>query len=209
MPESFVGIRPSRIRAVSLVRLSKSRWQLRAPLRRLRVAAKGLFQRFATGDEFADLLRDVRTTSKVEVYQNNDVVAVHDRYYGKGYKYVTLQDHLATQHKYLSEWNPQKFMATATAISEVVAQYIAKILAREMYPEQSYKSCSGVLSFAKRVGNTRLTNACKRADSYGVYNYGIIDQILRSKADQIPVGDEIINPYMPSHDNIRGQHYYE
>jgi transposase len=149
------------------------------------------------------------TTSKVEVYQNNDVVAVHDRYYGKGYKYVTLQDHLATQHKYLSEWNPQKFMATATAISEVVAQYIGKILAREMYPEQSYKSCSGVLSFAKRVGNTRLTNACKRADSYGVYNYGIIDQILRSKADQIPVDDEIINPYMPSHDNIRGQHYYE
>jgi hypothetical protein len=100
-------------------------------------------------------------------------------------------------------------MATATAISEVVAQYIGKILAREMYPEQSYKSCSGVLSFAKRVGNTRLTNACKRADSYGVYNYGIIDQILRSKADQIPVDDEIINPYMPSHDNIRGQDYYE
>jgi hypothetical protein len=59
------------------------------------------------------------------------------------------------------------------------------------------------------VGNTRLTNACKRADSYGVYNYGIIDQILRSKADQIPVDDEIINPYMPSHDNIRGQDYYE
>ena len=81
-----------------------------------------------------------------------------------------------------TEWNPQKFMATASAISEVVAQYIAKILAREQYPEQSYKSCSGVLNFAKRVGNTRLTNACKRADSFGVYNYGIIDQILRSKA---------------------------
>jgi len=149
------------------------------------------------------------TATKINVYDENEVVAVHERALGKGLKYITIQDHLATQHKYLAEWNPQKFMATASAISEVVAQYIAKILAREMYPEQSYKSCSGVLSFAKRVGHARLTNACKRADSFGLYNYGIIDQILRSKADCIPVEDEIANPNMPAHDNIRGQDYYE
>ncbi len=149
------------------------------------------------------------TTTKVEVYNENEVVAVHDRFLGKGTNYITLEDHLATQHKYLAEWNPQKFMATAASISEVVAQYIARILAREVYPEQSYKSCSGVLSFAKRVGNIRLTNACKRADSFGIYNYGIIEQILRSKADTIPFEDEIANTEMPSHENIRGQHYYE
>ena len=149
------------------------------------------------------------TSTKINVYDENEVVAVHERFLGKGLKYITIHDHLATQHKYLAEWNPQKFMATASAISEGVAKYIAKILAREMYPEQSYKSCSGVLSFAKRVGHTRLTNACKRADSFGLYNYGIIEQILRSKADCIPVEDEIPNPNMPSHDNIRGQDYYE
>ena len=146
---------------------------------------------------------------KLTIYNDNEVVAVHERYTGKGFKYITIQDHLATQHKYVSEWNPQKFMATATAISDIVAGYIAKILARELYPEQSYKSCSGVLSFAKRVGNTRLSNACKRADSFGIYNYGIIDQILRSKADTIAFEDELPNLYMPAHDNIRGQHYYE
>jgi hypothetical protein len=149
------------------------------------------------------------TTGKLEVFDKNEVVAVHERFLGKGLKYITIQDHLATQHKYLADWNPQKFMATASSISEVVAQYIAKILAREQYPEQSYKSCSGVLSFAKRVGPTRLSNACKRADSFGLYNYGIIEQILRSKADCIPVEDEIPNPSMPSHENIRGHNYYE
>lgn len=149
------------------------------------------------------------TTTSLQVYDQNEVVAVHERFSGKGFKYITIQDHLATQHKYLAEWNPQKFMTTASAISEVVAQYIARILARELYPEQSYKSCSGVLSFAKRVGNTRLINACKRADSYGVYNYGIIDQILRSKADAIPFDDEIPGADIPPHNNIRGQHYYE
>ena len=149
------------------------------------------------------------TSTKINIYDENEVVAAHERFLGKGLKYITIQDHLATKHKYLAEWNPQKFMATATAISPIVAQYIAKILARETYPEQSYKSCSGVLNFAKRVGHARLTNACKRADSFGVYNYGIIDQILKSKADYIPFEDEIPNPNMPSHDNIRGQNYYE
>jgi hypothetical protein len=149
------------------------------------------------------------TSAKINVYYENEVIAAHERVLGKGLKFISIQDHLASHHKYLTDWNPQKFMATASAISEDVARYIAKILAREMYPEQSYKSCSGVLNLAKRVGYTRLTNACKRAASFDVYNYGIIDQILKSKADCIPFEDEIMNPNMPSHDNIRGQDYYE
>jgi len=149
------------------------------------------------------------TSAKIEVYDDNEVVAVHDRFFGKGLKYITTQDHLATHHKYLAEWNPQKFMTTASSIGVEVAKYIAKILSRELYPEQSYKSCSGVLNFAKRVGHTRLINACKRADSYGIYNYGIIDQILRSKADAIAFEDETPAIEMPDHENIRGQDYYE
>ena len=100
-------------------------------------------------------------------------------------------------------------MERATAIDEVVANYISKILSREMYPEQSYKSCSGVLNLASRYTKERMINACKRADSYNVYNYGIIDQILRSKADYIAFEDDLSNPSMPTHENIRGQDYYE
>lgn len=151
------------------------------------------------------------SSQKIEVYDGVDIVAVHERCKEKGRRYVTLEDHLASRHKFLSEWNPQYFMTSATAIGEAVANYIAKILAREQYPEQSFKSCSGVLSFAKRtgVGPQRLINACKRADGYGVYNYNIIAQILRSKADHIAFDDEQEPSTMPSHANIRGQNYYE
>jgi hypothetical protein len=34
------------------------------------------------------------------------MIPVHDRYIGKGLKYITIQDHLATQHKYAADWNP-------------------------------------------------------------------------------------------------------
>jgi transposase len=151
------------------------------------------------------------SSQKLEVYDDVAIVAVHDRYKGKGQRYITLQAHLASHHKYNAEWNPQYFMDKATAIGDAVAKYIAKILARQQYPEQSYKSCSGVLSFAKRagIGPQRLIKACKRADSYGVYNYNIIDQILRSKADYIDFEDEDASAQIPPHENIRGQHYYE
>jgi hypothetical protein len=128
---------------------------------------------------------------------------------GKELKYITTQDHLSSHHKYTTDWNPQKFMTTANEIGSGVAQYIAKILAREVYPEQSYRSCSGVLNFAKQVDHTRLVHACKRADSYGIYKYGIIDQILRSKEDAIQIEDEITTTEMPLHDYVRGADYYE
>jgi len=63
------------------------------------------------------------------------------------------------------------------------------------------------------VGETRLINACRRADSFNVYNFGIIERILKSKADFIPLEDEQQSPGgdndMPLHDNIRGEDYYQ
>jgi hypothetical protein len=62
------------------------------------------------------------------------------------------------------------------------------------------------------VGDTRLINACKRADSFSIYNYGIIERILKSKADFIPLEDEKntqSKSIMPQHENIRGGEYYQ
>ncbi len=59
-----------------------------------------------------------------------------------------------------------------------VEAYIRQVMEEKKHPEQAYKSCQGILSFARRVGNTRLTNACRWATSYGLYNYPIIERIL-------------------------------
>ena len=70
------------------------------------------------------------------------------------------------------------------------------------------------MAYLPRMGkpNTRLINACKRADSFNVYNFGIIERILKSKADFIAVEDEYIPTdadTMPLNDNIRGEDYYQ
>jgi len=148
--------------------------------------------------------------SKIEAYSGYELIAAHVRHYGKE-KYIEDKEHLASWQRYPAEWNPEKFMADAEQISPVVAGYIKNVLARSEYPEKNYRSCQGILNFKKRVGAQRLINACKRANEYHVYNYGMIERILQSRADFIPMEEDTLlaEGAMPEHDNIRGGDYYQ
>src|SRR5450432_2506252 len=143
--------------------------------------------------------------TKVEAFSDHELIAVHVRSFGID-KYIQNEGHLASWHRYPTEWNPEKFIADASLIGAAVMEYIKKVLCRNEYPEKNYRACQGIINYKKRVGETRLINACKRADSFNVYNFGIIERILKSKADFIPLEDEPKpsgDNSMPLHDNIR------
>ena len=149
--------------------------------------------------------------TKVEAYDEHEIIAVHVREYGKE-KYIQQDEHLASWHRYPTEWNPEKFIADALQIDTSVADYIKKVLARNEYPEKNYRACQGILNYKKRVGDVRLINACKRANSFNVYNFGMIERILISKADFFPLEEDKpsnTEPTMPQHENIRGGDYYQ
>lgn len=148
----------------------------------------------------------LHTSELIEVYYRYQLIATHERDRQR-YAYTTNSDHLASQHQFLTEWSPEKFIEQALAINEDVADYIGKVLDKKIYPEQSYKSCSGILSFARRVGVERLTQACRWADNLGQYNYLVIEEILHKKLDQLQHDDE--SKQIPSHENIRGKEYYQ
>ena len=149
--------------------------------------------------------------TKVEAYDEHYIIAVHTREYGKE-KYIQKDEHLASWHRYPTEWNPEKFITEASLIHASVADYIKKVLARNEYPEKNYRACQGILNYKKRVGDVRLINACKRADSFNVYNFGMIERILMSKADFIPLEEDKSSQEEKSlseHENIRGADYYQ
>lgn len=149
------------------------------------------------------------TSTLVEIYCEYERIAVHERQYAK-YKYTTHTEHLASTHRYLSEWTPEKFLQQASAIHESVALYVSKVIEHKQHPEQAYKSCSGILNLARKAGNERLAGACKRADSYGIYNYPILVEILAKKLDAWQdEPSETIEDMMPEHKNIRGNDYYQ
>jgi len=146
--------------------------------------------------------------SSVEIYYNYERIAFHQRTKGP-YQYTTEKDHLASAHRFVSEWTPEHFLSWGASIHEDVRLYVLKVLDRKQHVEQAYKSCLGILSFARKVGNERLTKACQRALGYGAYNYKTIQKILERELDLRDRPDETDQLKMPFHDNIRGESYYQ
>lgn len=78
-----------------------------------------------------------RTT--LEVYYNYECIATHARIKNP-YNYTTDKEHLASTHRFVSDWTPERFVQWAENIHEDVKLYILKILARKQHPEQAYKT---------------------------------------------------------------------
>lgn len=149
-------------------------------------------------------------SSTLDIYLKYEKIATHARNY-KPYAYTHNPDHLASCQRVMTEWNPEKFLQEASLIHPDVENYIRQVIEAKKHPEQAYKSCRGILSFASRVGRKRLINACRWASCYGLYNYPAIEKILKNRQDEIPMEEYADNGQerdMPAHENIRGKDYY-
>ncbi|WP_452600006.1 IS21 family transposase [Pontimicrobium sp. MEBiC01747] len=152
-------------------------------------------------------VRIIYTKDTVEIYYKQKRIAIHKRGL-KRYGYTTDRDHMPSTHRYVADWNPDTFLNWAGGIGEHCKTFITLLLAKRQHPEQSYKSCAGVLGLSKKVGNQRLNNACKRALDYERINYQSIKSILEKGLDYIQE-DTNTESSIPKHDNIRGGNYYK
>lgn len=146
--------------------------------------------------------------SDVEVFHRYERIAYHKRD-RTPYRYITVDEHMAYKNRFMTEWTPEKFIERAANVGEDTRQYIINILEKRQHPEQAYRSCQGILSFAAKVGNERLEKACRRALLYGDYSYMTIKTIIERKMDQVPIDTEEGGKIMPLHGNIRGKKYYK
>lgn len=148
-------------------------------------------------------------TREIEAFFRYEKIATHTRSF-RPYGYTTREEHLASRHRFMTDWNPDKFLAEAASIHPDVEAYIRRVMDEKKHPEQAYKSCRGILNFAARVGCKRLINACRWASSSGLYNYPAIADILKNRQDELPLEDNRDESIpMPCHENIRGKEYYQ
>ena len=151
----------------------------------------------------------ITTQQHVSVYHNRERVALHKRNF-KAYGYSTTKDHLPSQHQFVADWSPQKFLQWSAGIDPAVHDFIKQVLDSKAYPEQAYQSCIGILSYQKKVGKDRLIAACTRAAHYQAYNYTMIKRILAKGLEtQLPTDDKQLKTDLPDHENIRGSQAFE
>lgn len=150
----------------------------------------------------------IYSAAQVSVYCDGERVAYHKRG-PRQYGHTTLKEHLSSTNRFVSEWNPEKFLHWAEAVAPVVRDYITRVLDKALYPELAYRSCVGILSQEKKVGRDRLIRAVERASFFGAYNYTTIKNILHSGLDRVAFGEETTEgTALPVHNNIRGAEHY-
>lgn len=149
----------------------------------------------------------IYTQKTVEIYSNYDLIATHERDQTP-HAYTTVPEHLTQNQKHYLELNPEKLLEEAEEVGTYTNQFIAKILEEGKYPAKAYRSCSGILQLANKVGTVRVENACRRALDYGTHNYTIIKNILENNMDKFIEDQENQDP-LPDHKNIRGKKYYK
>lgn len=151
----------------------------------------------------------IYSKSSVEVYYEQRRIAFHNRSHTK-YGYTTIKEHMPSSYQFMTEWNPSRFISWGASIGEHCEGYIMKILEKKQHPEQSYKTCLGILSLSKKIGSLRLDNACKRALGYERYSLAMIKSILERGLDNLDDEESFFQEQkLPKHKNIRGGKYYE
>jgi transposase len=119
--------------------------------------------------------------------------------------YNTQAAHMPDNHRWKLDWSPERFTNWAKKIGPQTEALIRKVLASRRHPEQSYRSCLGILNLAKKHGPERLEAACQLAVEHDLISYRAVKNLLATKKYMLVLGEKV---QPQSHEHIRGQAYY-
>lgn len=145
----------------------------------------------------------------VEVYLMHERIAVHTRT-SFGNAYHTVPDHMPSNHQCainIKGWTKADLLAQAMAVGPSTHAAVQRILVSSFYPEQNFKSAFGVLKLAGLYTKERLEAACARILNGTRVNYSLIQNILKSGLDRMPLPQHE-TMQLPLHGNIRGAEEY-
>jgi transposase len=149
----------------------------------------------------------IRATERmIEIFHKNqrEPVAIHPRNSTPG-RYSTQTDHMPTKHQKAGEWNAERLVRWAAEIGPHTAQLIQSILSSRQHPEQAFRSCLGILRLSGQYAQAYMESASQLAQEAKICNYREVKTLLETLP---PLPNPEAAP-MPSHENIRGDHYYQ
>jgi transposase len=149
------------------------------------------------------------TGSTIEIYANvhkqSQRIASHTRSYRK-HGYTTKNEHMPASHRKFLEWTPERIISWAQKCGPAVKALVEAMLKRKVHPEQSYKSCLGIIRLTNHYSHTKLNLACQRALQFRVFSYKGIKNILSKHLESLNTTTKPV--YRSQHENIRGADYF-
>ena len=148
---------------------------------------------------------DLRATANViEVFNDHERIASHVRSYASQVRYITLPEHMPSNHRAMADWTPERFETWAGKFGPDTQDYIRFLLCRREHPEQAFKTCAGILRMGESLPPTGMEALCRAAKEKNVFTYkyfGMLYKRMASERDKRPSAPI-------RHDNLRGSGYY-
>jgi len=142
----------------------------------------------------------------IEIFHKSkpEAVAIHPRSSISG-RYSTQTAHMPIKHQKAGEWTPERLQRWAEEIGPHTSQMIQAILISRRHPEQAFRSCLGILHLSKQYAHSQMETACQMAWQDKELNYQAVKTVL----ELLPPLSPSENPALPTHENIRGNSYYQ
>ena len=148
------------------------------------------------------------TERTVELFHRGQRVASHLRAHLPG-RHTTVSEHMPEKHRrFAKQWSPERFSRWAEKIGPATAALITEVLRARRHPEQSYRSCLGILRLAKTYSDARLEAAAQRALTLGAHSVRSVESILKHRLDEQPLHEAPDPPLPDDHDNLRDPSYF-
>ena len=146
------------------------------------------------------------TEHLIEIFHKSqpEAVAIHPRSQIIG-RYSTQTAHMPISHQKAGEWTPERLQHWAEEIGPHTGQLIQAILGSRRHPEQAFRSCLGILRLSKQYSSSQMETACQMARTDKELNYHGVKTIL----EHLPALPPSETPALPTHENIRGNSYYQ
>jgi hypothetical protein len=153
------------------------------------------------------------TSSKVEILNGSETVAVHDRIHGRKGQYSTRKEHMPASHQaYDAEWTPARFERWADGVGPQTRCVIDTVIASKVIVEQAFLPCMNILGLAKHGRRELLEAACADVAEHGLAcTYSAVKntmEAIRSKKRRNTVGSDVPADNLGQAGCVRGPEYY-
>lgn len=140
------------------------------------------------------------------IYHERECVATHA--ITRGELYVSQADHMSSVHKeYLNSLSPDSLRQKARAIGPEVEALIDAVLNKGLFPEQTYRTCQGILALQLKCEAIRFRKCCQLAVANNLTSLRYLRHLVGSS--HVTFDEErSASGSLPMHDNIRGRDNY-
>lgn len=110
---------------------------------------------------------DIKLTSKnVVILYGGEVIASHQRLYGRKGQYSTIVEHMPPNHAALNNpWSAERFISWAGHIGPQTKCAIEHVLASRVIVEQAFVACRNILGLSKTYSPVLLERACAKVNA--------------------------------------------